>query len=169
MKRVGWRIVCFVLTSTILLFIVSTASSQTPTAYFLVAQPALYQIGLGDSYIVPITDSDDIEMARALLAAGGFKIVFAQITTGSDGINRDMLADGMPEWSWHVVEFLQFGDIGIEICDGTPSFTEADVQNWSEGQEEIICYWAYTIVEEVTQSVSSGETTWGGIKALFGE
>jgi len=169
MKRIDWRIICIVLASTILLFIVSTASAQTSTAYFLVAHPALYPIGLGDSYILPITDSEDIEMARAILAAGAFKIVFAQITKGSDGINRDMLADGTPEWSWHVVEFLQFGDIGIEICDGSPSFTEAEVQNWSEGQEEIICYWSYTIVEEVDQSVSSGATTWGGIKALYGE
>ena len=169
MKRVGWRIVCLVLTSTIVLFIVSTASSQTSTAYFLVTSPELYQIGLSDSYILPITDSDDIEMARALLAAGAFKIVFARITVGSDGFNRDILADGMPEWSWHVVEFLTFGDIGAEICDGSPSFTEDDVQSWSEGEEGIICYWAYSIVEEVSQSVSSKATTWGAIKALFGK
>ena len=169
MKRVDWRIVCIVLTSTIVLFVVSTASSQTSTAYFLVARPELYQIGLSDSYILPITDSDDIDMARVLLSEGAFKIVFARITVGSDGINRDILADGMPEWSWHVVEFLTFGDFGSEICDGSPSFTEANVQNWNEGAEDIICYWNYSIVEEVTQSVSSKATTWGAIKALYGK
>lgn len=169
MNRVGRHFVCLVITFTIVLFFVSTASSQTPTAYFLVARPTAYQIGLSDSYILPITDSDDIAMARALLAAGEFKIVFARITVGSDGINRDLLADGMPEWSWHVVEFLAFGDIGTEICDGNPSFTEADVQNWVEGEEGTICYYSYTIVEEVPPSVSTDATTWGEIKALLGK
>ncbi len=147
--------------------IVARVFSQSPTAYFLVAQPMLYPIGLGDSYILPLTDPDDIATARTLITSRRFKIVSAVITVGPDGINRDMLAPDMPEWSWHVTEFGGFADVAPEYCDGNPTSTESEVQNWSEGEEGLICYWSYTIVAEVTESVPNELTTWGEIKALF--
>ncbi len=140
---------------------------QTPTAYFLVANPDLMLIGLSDSYVLPLSDPDDIAVAR-LLASGGFRIVSATVTVGSDGINRDMLAPGSPEWSWHVTEFHGFVEAAIELCDGTPTFTEGDAQNSFEGDELDICYWNYTVVAEVTDAVPVERSTWGMIKALFG-
>jgi hypothetical protein len=147
--------------------IVSAATAEAQTAYFVVAQPALYAAGFGDSYILPLTDLDDISLARVIVAMHGFKIVVANITVGADGINRDVLAEGMPQWSWHVIEFLGFADMAIELCDGGPTLTETEVQSWSAGDEGMICYWAYTVVEEVQLEDSSNPTTWGGIKALF--
>lgn len=143
------------------------AFCQSETAYFLVARPTLYPKRLGDSYILPLTDPDDIDTARLLIDSGTFKIVHAVIAAGSDGINRDMLAEGTPEWSWHVVKFMGFSDLAIELCDGSPTLTEGDVQNWDEGEEGMICYWSYTVVAEVTELVHSEPATWGEIKIRF--
>jgi hypothetical protein len=37
-----------------------------------------------------------------------------------------------------------------------------------EGDELQICYWNYTVVAEVTDAVPIDRSTWGMIKALFG-
>jgi hypothetical protein len=140
---------------------------QTPTAYFLVANPDLMQIGMSDSYILPLTDPEDIALARQLVD-GGFLIVVATITKGSDGINRDMLAPGQPEWSWHVTHFIAFASAAIELCDGTPTLTEVTAGSMPEDQEWDICYWKYTVVADVTDEVPVEGSTWGKIKALFG-
>jgi hypothetical protein len=143
-------------------------SSQTPTAYFLVANPDLMLVGLSDSYVLPLSDPEDIDMARQL-ANGGFLIVVASVTKGADGINRDMLASGEPEWSWHVSQFHAFASAAIELCDGTPTMTEVTAGNMAEGEEWDICYWNYTVVAEVTDAVPVDRSTWGRIKALYGD
>jgi len=124
-------------------------------------------LGLSESYVLPLSDPDDITVARALAGGGGFRIVSAFVTAGADGINRDMLAPGTPEWSWHVSQFNGFVETAIELCDGKPSFTEGDAQTALEGEEWIICYWNYTVVAEVTSAVPVDQSTWGRIKALF--
>jgi len=139
---------------------------RAETAYFLVANPDLMLIGLSDSYVLPLTDPDDIAVARQL-ALGGFLIVVASVTAGADGINRDMLAPGTPPWSWHVVELHAFAEAAIELCDGTPAFTEVDALNMPEGERWDICYWNYTVVAEITAPVPVDPSTWGRIKALF--
>ena len=141
--------------------------SQTPTAYFLVANPDLVLIGMSDSYVLPLSEPEDIEFARLLVSGGGFRMVVATVTVGSDGINRDMLAPGEPEWSWHVTKFHGFATAAIELCDGTPTMTEVSAQNMYEGDEMDICYWSYTVVEEVTDFDPVERSTWGSIKALY--
>ncbi|MCH2184516.1 hypothetical protein MK280_01450 [Myxococcota bacterium] len=49
-----------------------------------------------------------------------------ELTSGSDGLNRDMLAAGEPLWTWHVSRFDGFAQIAIELCDGWPGFVEDD-------------------------------------------
>ncbi|MDH3216292.1 MAG: hypothetical protein OEN01_08370 [Candidatus Krumholzibacteria bacterium] len=167
MKQKGFSVSLVVLLITTLAGGGNPVGSQTPTAYFLVANPDLMLIGLSDSYVLPLSDPDDIAFARQLVR-GGFRIVSASVTVGSDGINRDMLAPGTPEWSWHVTEFHGFVEAAIELCDGTPTFTEGDAQNWREGEEWDICYWNYTVVAEITDTVPVERSTWGMIKLLFG-
>ena len=142
--------------------------SQEETAYFLVANPDLVLIGMSDSYVLPLTDPEDIALARVMASGGAGLIVGARITTGSDGINRDMLAPDQPEWSWHVKEFSAFTETAIELCDGTPTYTEGEALNKPEGEVWDICYWNYTVVKEVTDVVPVEGSTWGSIKALFG-
>ena len=74
-----------------------------------------------------------------------------------------------PEWSWHVAEFFTFAETAIELCDGTPTFTEGDAQSAGEGVRWDICYWNYTVVAEITVPVPVEPSTWGGVKALFGD
>lgn len=113
----------------------------------------------GDSYVLELEDPAAIAHARALIAMGpaaGETIVFARIAPGADGVNRDWLAPGRPAWSWHVVEFVGFGDLGIEIYDGWPSFVENDVAGWIANTEGVIGFWSYTIVAELPEPGASG-------------
>src|SRR5947207_540847 len=76
--------------------------------YFEVAEPTGRAVH-HDAYVLPLTEPDDIEHARDLIARGpdaaGASIVFAGIAPGADGINRNPLAPGLPQWSWHVTDF----------------------------------------------------------------
>ena len=130
------------------------------TAYFVVAEIVPYH---GDSYVLPLSDPLDIAFARMLIANGETRIVNALIASGSDGINRDVLAPGMPEWSWHVSEFLEFAENTVEICDGCPTGIEQHLDMWN-GQ---ICFWSYTVVWEIPWSVPVEQTTWSRIKQLY--
>jgi hypothetical protein len=106
----------------------------------------------GDSYVIELDDPAAIAHARDLVARGaaaGETIVFARIAPGADGVNRDWLAPGRPEWSWHVTGFLGFGDIGAELYDGWPGFVESDVAGWIANTEGTIGSWQYTIVREL--------------------
>jgi len=142
--------------------------ASAETAYFIVANPGLMLLGLSDSYVLPLSDPGDIAIARQL-AQGGFLIVVATISTEPDGINRDMLAPGQPEWSWHVKEFHAFADAAIELCDGNPTMTNASAQAAGPGHEWDICYWSYTVVDEIMVPTPVESSTWGNIKALYSE
>ena len=54
------------------------------------------------------------------------------------------LADGTdcdPQWSWHVDPLaVQWADMTIELCDGCPSFVEADLSYWL-GTVHSFCPW----------------------------
>ncbi|NIO29258.1 MAG: hypothetical protein GTO29_11975 [Candidatus Latescibacteria bacterium] len=139
-------------------------AGESPTAYFVIAGPLPFPFY--DSYVLPLSDSADIAFARQLIANGEFKIAVARIAPGADGINRDMYAPGMPEWSWHVTEFLEFADCTIEICDGSPTLVEQDVDGWM-ASTDMICFWTYTVVEEIPPSVPVEEKTWSRIKQLY--
>jgi hypothetical protein len=136
------------------------APAQAQTVYFLVAERPGDEIH-GDSYVLPLEDEHAIEHARDLITLGpeavGDPIVVAAIEAGSDGINRDYLAPGYPEWSWHVTEFDSFAGGTIEILDGYPTLVESDVAWWIEntnlpGEPEVgyIGFWRYTVIAEIT-------------------
>ena len=143
------------------ILILATATAHAGPVYFVVAEPA-GQVHNGDSFVLALEDPLDIAHARDLIARGpqvaGASIVFAEIVAGSDGINRDVLAAGEPLWSWHVSKFEGFGDIGIELTDGWPSFVEQDVASWiantSSNQSDPnepghIGFWSYPVVAEL--------------------
>jgi hypothetical protein len=139
-------------------------AEPTPTILFLVARP---DIPDGDSYVLPLRDPADIADARALVADGAGadvgSIVVARIAAGADGINRDHRAPGKPEWSWHVTGFVQFAEITAEICDGTPTLVEADIDAWLANTDSTICFWTYTVVQELGP-LAAGASTWSTLK-----
>ncbi len=147
-----------------LVLVVSVAAEES--TLFVVARPNLIPLPPSDSYVLPLADPTAIAKARALVASGGFMIVTAKIAAGADGINRDVQAQGMPPWSWHVVEFLGFSDTTIEVCDGSPTLLEQDVAGWIQATGGMVCFWAYTVVAEIApRAVQS--FTWSRIKAIY--
>jgi len=112
-----------------------------------------------DSFVLPLSADSDVAHARDLIARGpdaaGAPIVFAEVVAGSDGINRNTLAPGEPLWNWHVSGFESFGDFGIELVDGNPTYLESDVPGWirntNRGSGDVghIGFWNYTVVSEL--------------------
>ena len=112
--------------------------------------------GLDQAYVLPLADPADIAHARALVSEGiaaGAPLVVAKIAAGADGVNRNTLAPGEPPWSWHVTEFQAFGDMAIELCDGSPQMVENDVAGWIANTGGQICFWSYTVTAELPVEV----------------
>jgi hypothetical protein len=137
----------------------AAGAARAATVNFVVAERPEVRV-LGDSYVLPLDADTDIAHARDLIARGpdaaGAAIVFAEISAGADGINRNVLAPGQPLWDWHVSGFEGFGDIGIELTDGNPTQVGDDVQGWivntRRSEEETtghIGFWNYTVVAEL--------------------
>src|SRR4051812_1387516 len=146
---------------------VSATRSFAAPVYFLVSEfPD--QKEHGDSFVLPLEDDGDIAHARDLVNRGkaaGQTQITADIVAGGDNINRNILADGKPAWSWHISNFDQFADVGIELTDGWPSFIEQAVPGWinntgggsveGEGAPDggnatvgRIAFWSYTVTAE---------------------
>jgi hypothetical protein len=131
------------------------AAPQAATAAveFLVAEFSGAEVH-GDSYVLLLEDPADIAHARALIEKGeaaGRRLASVRIAPGSDGRNRDVLAPGEPLWSWHQTAFEGFADATIEICDGWPGYVEQDVKGWIANTNGAICFWTYTVVEELPE------------------
>ena len=148
----------FLLGSFLVAFAAPALAGPVPV-YFVVAERPGVETHR-DSFVLPLTEAADIAHARDLIARGadaaGAPIVFAEIAAGADGVNRNVLAEGQPLWSWHVSRFEGFGDMGLELVDGWPTYVEQDVRGWIENtrrtEEETvghIGFWNYTVVAEL--------------------
>lgn len=137
------------------------APARAGTSYFLVAEKP-GQVFHHDSFVLPLTQSADVSHARDLIAEGpdkaGASIVVADIAAGADGINRDLLSSNQRPWSWHITQFKNFADFGIEILDGWPSFVEQDVPGWIKNTRGSIGFWNYTVVRELKDYPSQPPT-----------
>ncbi len=132
----------------LVLFITAAASGET--VYFLVAE-ANSPVH-GDSYVLPLTEPNDIAHARDLVKLGpsaGEPIVVAQIECSRDCINRDYYAYGKPPFSWHVSDFNNFADSTIEVLDGWPGLVESNCTGWVADTGGYIGFWTYTVVDEL--------------------
>jgi len=132
-------------------FVVACSAARAAPIAFLVAErPG--SVVHGDSYVIVLEAQSDQDHARALIAdpeAAGAAIVTARIAAGSDGLNRNHRSAGQPLWSWHVTQFEGFADLTIELCDGWPGFVESNVAGWIANTSGQICFWQYTVVEEL--------------------
>jgi len=125
----------------IFLFLSINIKGYCETIYFLVGEKGVPVHN--DSYVVLLTEPNDIAHARDLINFGpgiGRNIVVAQIEFGMDGINRDYLSAYKTLWSWHVTSFINFADITAEILDGWPGGV---LDYFTSGS--LIGFWSYTI------------------------
>ena len=142
-----------------LALLAGAGSAAGGPVYFVVAEREPFH---RDSYVLPLTEPADIAHARDLIARGpeavGAPIVFAEVRAGADGINRNVVAPGRPLWNWHVSRFEGFGDFGIELVDGWPTYVGQDVAGWiantsrDQGNPDApghIGFWTYTVVAEL--------------------
>lgn len=131
----------------ILLLACLVSDAHCETVYFLVAETETTH---GDSYVLPLSDVDDIAHARELINGSEDEpIVVAEIECGADCINRDYLDAGKRGWSWHITDFIEFADVTIEILDGWPGLVENDCQGWVANTAGLIGFWSYTVVAEL--------------------
>jgi hypothetical protein len=97
------------------------------TVTFLVADRETYRIRL--------TDPDDIEIARQLLAGEvDPKIPNGIVVRGDSDVNID--------YTWHIdPDSLEFVDVTTEVCDGLPSDVEQGIIT-----SEYYCPWAAEVI-----------------------
>ncbi len=121
------------------------------------SEPVWFEVGSRDpetpqSYLLPLFDEEQIALARQRIAEGENgepgPIVVARIRPGADGLNRNLRGrDAL--WSWHVVEFIAFTDLTIELCDGSPQLVDDDPEGFAANTEGVICFWGYTLTAEL--------------------
>ncbi len=125
------------------------------TVFFVVSEIA-QPCSACDSYVLPLSEPTDIAHARDLIANGpgiGGTIAMVDAVAGGDGINRNVVASGEPLWSWHVTSFQVFADVAIELCDGTPTFVEANPEAFLANTNGTLCFWGYTVSAEIEGGV----------------
>lgn len=153
------------LASAVLIVALASVRAAAAPIEFLVAEFPGHEVH-GDSYVLMLEASADIEHARALIekgAAAGGTIAVVRIAAGADGRNRNVRAPGEPLWSWHQTSFEGFGDFAIELCDGWPGYVEQDVDRWIANTDGTICFWSYTVVEELPEpDIALGIAVGGG-------
>jgi hypothetical protein len=130
-------------------------ATNTNTIYFLVAEfPGRER--WKDSYVLPLARPADIAHARALILNGPIRtngstqpLVSTRIASGNDGINRNYVVAGCREWSYHVTQFLGFGDILAGVFDDSPTTVEQDVESWIANHDGVMAFYNYTVVKEL--------------------
>src|SRR5262249_59806022 len=92
----------------------------------------------GEVFRILLRDNSVIAQARALLGAGGRRIVLGRIVQGNGGFNTP--------WNWHLdPDTVRLPEVAIELCDGCPSDVEANGTTWGAGT---FCPWTSEIIAE---------------------
>jgi hypothetical protein len=142
-----------------------TLACDCGTVYFLVSD----QWGVRkdatsySSFVLPLSNEQDKQDARTLIdQVQRFKntpddpfpnepgsIVVAELAWGTDGMNRNHLVPGKPEWPWHVSNFVVFTPGAPEIFDGSPEI--AHLVHFPAGFDDpgVIGFWDYTVTAEL--------------------
>ncbi len=111
------------------------------------AVPALVTVQTAgpEQFIVRVTDPALLaQMIDICLGNSPQQIVIGDLLAGGAGYNRDPL-NGV-DWSWHLDEStVGLAGFTIELCDGIPSFVEADLAYWL-GTVGNYCPWSSQIV-----------------------
>ncbi len=94
---------------------------------------------VGEQFRVRIENPATIEQVRALERGE------SSATIPNGRLRRG--AEGNEPWSWHLdPQEIELSEITIELCDGRPSFVEADLDYWV-GTVGWFCPWSAVLVD----------------------
>ena len=97
---------------------------------------------VGERFRVKVVGEENIEEARALLNTNvePKPFVSGTVVRGNGGFNSG--------YSWHLdPETIRFVEMSIELCDGTPSYVEAHLDEWIRDVKQY-CPWGSSVVAE---------------------
>ena len=141
LARIASRLTCTLAAAAALgLAVAGPARADSPPPP--VAPPAFATFSFADGKTVRAFVSDPQTVAQLMEIAAGKK--------------KDMIPNGIivddrpgkspydPKWSWHFKpETIHMADVTIEVCDGTPSYIEENMDEWFQGQKEArYCSWS---------------------------
>ena len=118
----------------------------------------------GDSFVLSINLAETAVLSQAYalvdwVESGGHYLdenrpegwmPFGAVGAGSDGVNRNVLADGEPLWSWHITEFVGFLGGGFPGLDSAPSLIEQDIQGGADNYA--VAFTGYTVVSVLSSA-----------------
>jgi hypothetical protein len=95
---------------------------------------------VGEKYSIFITNTDTIEQVLSLQRGESQAVIpSGRLVRGSVPYNQ--------HWSWHIdSEDIHMAEITIELCDGTPSQVEANLDYWVDTVQRF-CPWDARIVK----------------------
>jgi hypothetical protein len=95
------------------------------------------QVG-SEQFAVRVTDQTTFEHLSARMHSGTTGVILGRVAAGHGGFNGP--------WSWHLVPgTIQVADFAIELCDATPSYLEANPDEWIRTVKNY-CPWGAKVV-----------------------
>jgi hypothetical protein len=92
----------------------------------------------GERFIIYVTDPETIRLALENMEGKNSLFPMGELARGDDGFNKP--------WSWHLKpETVRMVEVSIELCDGTPSFVESELDYWLETVRSY-CPWRGRII-----------------------
>ena len=104
---------------------------------------AVYTIEVGDDqFRIRARGAQTIARLEDRMRTGTTGVIMGRVAGGNAGYNAP--------WSWHLVpSTIQVPDVAIELCDGTPSYLEANLQEWLADVKNY-CPWGARVVARVS-------------------
>jgi hypothetical protein len=106
------------------------------------ADGALFEVRVqADTFTVRAEDDAAIAGLEARLETGQEGVVLGTLAAGDGGFNDP--------WSWHLVPgTIEVPDVAIEVCDGTPSMVESDLEYWLD-TVGTFCPWSARVIRRL--------------------
>lgn len=103
---------------------------------------ALFEVRVqADTLTVRAEDDAAIAGLEARLESGQEGVVLGTLAAGDGGFNDP--------WSWHMVPgTIEVPDVAVEVCDGTPSMVESDLDYWL-GTVGRFCPWSARVIRRL--------------------
>ena len=121
--------------------------SEIPTMgeFFLMGTDSLH-----DSFVIHLTNPEQIKEARTALEEKSAKILVADIGASVLPWNRPFIGPQSTPWSWSVKKIHSFSDLALMECDGSASLVEERLLSWIGSGR--ICFWRSHIIKELNRS-----------------